>query len=146
MEILVKRYGYDDNSTGGALSVNGKFLGHTCEDERREIKVPGETCIPAGRYEMKLRDAGGMNEKYKERFPFHRGMLHLQDVPEFEWVYIHPLSNEKQTEGCIGVGYTALSKGGFEIARSTEAYTDLYQLVLLAIEKGESIYITVEDG
>lgn len=147
MELKAKRYGEDNESTGGAMSVNGQFFCHTCEDEGRDVKVAGETRIPAGRYEIKLRDAGGMNEKYKQRFPFHRGMLHLQNVPDFEWIYIHPGSNEKQTKGCILVSYTAHSKNGFSLEpkRSVETYTDLYQLVLLAFERGESVFIEVED-
>lgn len=145
MDIKVKRYGEDNESTGGALSVNGQFFCHTCEDEYRAVKVAGETRIPAGRYEIKLRDAGGMNDRYHERFPFHKGMLHLQDVHNFEWIYIHPLTDESQTDGCVGVGYTAHSKGGFSIARSEQAYTDLYQLILLAFERGESVFIEVED-
>lgn len=145
MELKAKRYGEDTESTGGALSVNGQFFCHTCEDEHRDVKVAGETRIPAGRYEIKLRDAGGMNKRYKERFPRHQGMLHLQDIPGFEWIYIHPLTNEKQTDGCIGVGYTAHSKGGFSIARSESAYVDLYKLILLAFERGESVFIEVED-
>jgi hypothetical protein len=143
MKLKLYRYGKTEESTGGALHVNGEFHSHTCEDGHREIKVAGETRIPNGRYEIKLRDAGAMNIGYHERFDFHRGMLHLQDVPEFKWVYIHPLNNHKQTEGCIGVGYTALSRGGYDIERSEAAYVDLYQLVLLALDRGERIWIDI---
>ena len=76
-----------------------------------------------------VKDDLPLNEGYHAEYGFHRGMLHLQNVPGFEWIYIHPLTNEKQTDGCIGVGYSAHSKGGFEIARSKEAYVDLYKLV-----------------
>ena len=145
MKILVKRYGQNKKSTGGALTINGQFFCHTCEDEKREIKVAGETRIPAGKYEIKLRDTGGMNEDYSKRYSFHRGMLHLQDVPGFEWIYIHTGNNEAQTEGCILVGYTAQSRGGFSVARSREAYIDLYNLILIALENGEQIFIKVAD-
>ena len=147
MELKLKHYGHDSTSSGGALSINGQFFCHTCEDEKRTVKVYGETRIPAGRYEIKLRDAGGMNERYHKIFPFHRGMIHLQDVPGFEWIYIHPGSNEKQTEGCILISYTAHSKNGFSLEpkRSIETYTDLYQLILLALEKDEQIFIEVID-
>ena len=145
MDLKLLRYGTCAESTGGALLVNGQFLCHTCEDEHREIKVADETRIPAGKYEIKLRAAGGMHAKYADRFSFHRGMLHLQDVPDFEWIYIHCGTNEKHTSGCILVGYTALSKGGFELARSGQAYSDLYKSIVAAIDQGEKIHIEVID-
>ncbi len=144
LELKMFRYGQDDKSTGGALSCPG-FFGHTCEDEHRDVKVAGETRIPAGRYEIKLRDVGPMNEGYHAEYGFHRGMLHLQNVPGFEWIYIHPLTNEKQTDGCIGVGYSAHSKGGFEIARSKEAYIDLYKLILLSFGRNGRVFITISE-
>ena len=145
MIISLKHYGSDSKSSGGALSVNGQFFCHTCEDEPRLVKMVGETRIPPGKYEIRLRNAGGMNVDFAARYPFHKGMLHLQGVPGFEWIYIHPGNNEHQTEGCILPGYTALSRGGFEVGRSREAYTDLYELILLAMAEGEQIFIEVED-
>lgn len=146
MDLVLKRYGHTLKSTGGALSViASNYFAHTCEDEPREIKVHGETRISAGRYKILLRPFGGMHERYKKLYPFHKGMLHLQNIDDFEWVYIHPLKNEKQTDGCIGVGYTALSKKGFDIDRDVEAYTDLYKLILKAIDRGEDIWITITD-
>ena len=144
-ELRLVRYGSGLESTGGALLVNKKFLCHTCEDEYREVKVAEETRIPAGVYTVTLRQSGGMNQKYAARFPFHQGMLHLENVPGFQWIYIHCGNNEKQTSGCILVGYTAHSKGGFEIARSVEAYTDLYKYILTAFNRGESVSIKVID-
>lgn len=145
MNLLLKRYGQTDESTGGALSINGQFFAHTCEDEPRLVKMAGETRIRPGRYEIRLRAEGGMHDRYDVKYPWHRGMLHLQDVPDFTYIYIHPGNNESQTDGCILVGYRADSKGGFDIGRSQEAYTDLYQLILVAMEQGEQIFIEVED-
>ena len=145
LELKLLRYGSGPRSTGGALLIDNVFHCHTCEDEYRAVKVPNETRIPAGRYNIKLRHSGGMNQKYTDRFSFHRGMLHLQDVPGFEWIYIHIGNNEKQTSGCILVGYTANSKGGFDVARSEAAYTDLYKIILAAYNRGESVFIEVID-
>ena len=89
MELRLLRYGHGEDSTGGLLFVDGIHFGYTCEDESRLVKISGETRIPPGRYEIKLRNEGGMTKRYARRFAFHKGMLHLQEVPGFKWVYIH---------------------------------------------------------
>lgn len=49
MELRLLRYGHDEKSTGGALTVlDTDYFAHTCEDEPRDIKVLGETRISAG--------------------------------------------------------------------------------------------------
>jgi hypothetical protein len=108
------------------------------------VKVPGETRIPAGTYQIKLRPEGGMNAKYAARFPAdHRGMLWLQDVPGFEWVYIHIGNTDDDTLGCILVGDTANIEG--TLARSEQAYRRIYGTISNAILAGEPVSITVED-
>ena len=147
MKIKVERYGYGFDSTGGLLRVENVHIGYTCEDQRRPtgIKVQDETCIPAGRYEIKLRNSGGMNRRYKKRFVDHRGMLHLQDVPGFEWIYIHIGNNDDHTSGCILVGRTATRapNGEYTVGRSVEAYTELYAICSAAIESGEKVFVEV---
>src|SRR5688572_16869373 len=62
----------------------------TLEDEPREVKVAGETCVPHGRYELRLRKFGGLYDRYRVRYPWNEpGMLWLQDVPGFDDVLIH---------------------------------------------------------
>lgn len=128
---------------GSALS----FRCFTLEDQFNSPKVPGETRIPVGRYEIRLRDAGGMNEDYKQRFSFHRGMLHLQEVPEFTWIYLHVGNFEHQTEGCILVGDGAIQNVTEigQVTSSVAAYTRLYQEIVEAMDGGEAVWITIED-
>ena len=66
MKIQVIRYGYGMDSTGGLLYVDDLHVGYTCEDQRQEFKVPEETCIPVGRYQVVLRNEGGMNVRYTQ--------------------------------------------------------------------------------
>lgn len=147
MNMMLRRYHGGKDSSGGLLFVNGEFFCYTCEDQRQDVKVAGETRIPPGIYEIKFRDAGGLNEKYRERYPEHVGMLHLQDVPGFEWIYIHTGNNDAHTEGCVLVGYGAqVTDGEITVQRSREAYRELYQLCKLAVfERGETIRIHVID-
>jgi hypothetical protein len=121
------------------------FRCFTCEDEKRAIKVPGETRIPAGRYEIKLRAAGTIHQTYVARYPgLHRGMLHLQNVPGFEWIYLHTGNTDKHTEGCILVGRSADS-ATMSIGASSPAYQDLYREVIAAMDAGCRVFIDIRD-
>jgi len=143
MHLKLPRYNSSTNSTGGLLFVDGLFHCFTCEDEHRDIKIHGETRIPAGTYEIKLRTQGGMTKRYAKKFDFHQGMLWLQDVPGFDWIYIHIGNNEKHTDGCILVGFGANCKNGNTVQHSTLAYTDLYLMVVEAINSGERVFIEI---
>lgn len=145
MQLEILRYTGDADSSGGLLSVDGKFFCYTCEDEKREVKVSGETRIPNGNYELTLRDVGGMTKRYAKKYDFHRGMLWIRNVEGFKYIYIHVGNTEKHTEGCVLVGYGANRTKGKEttVSRSVEAYTDLYKLILAAIDRGEEILISI---
>lgn len=147
MELKVLRYGRGSDSTGGLLFIDGDHFGYVCEDEYRKEKVPGETRIPPGRYEIKLRDEGGMTQRYHSRFEFHRGMLWLQDVPGFLWVYIHIGNTDDDTEGCLLVGYHGRTHVGkqYTVGLSTSAYEDLYKQVVAALDAGDRVYIMIGD-
>lgn len=146
MKLFVKRHRTTDDATGGLLMVDGSAFGFTCEDEPREEKVSGETRIPAGIYKIILRNEGGMTKRYAKRFPdFHRGMLHLQDVPGFEWIYIHVGNKESHTDGCILVGFGADWSGDPTVSKSTQAYTELYKMCMEAFDNDESVYIEIKD-
>jgi hypothetical protein len=117
----------------------------TLEDIARETKVPGKTRIPAGTYQIKLRTEGAVAQKYLQRFSWHKGMLWLQDVPNFEWIYIHMGHTHIQTEGCLTVGYTAqLNAKPMSIMDSSAAYCAIYQRACIALAKGP-LTITIED-
>ena len=93
MKLQVQRFSSKSNSTLGMLfDVTDKpiFLCYTLEDEYREDKIRGETRVPAGVYKLTLRTIGGLHERYKKRFKdIHLGMLHVVDVPNFEYILIH---------------------------------------------------------
>lgn len=148
MEITVRRYSDNGESTLGLLFVDKKFECYTIEDTKRDVKVVGETRIPQGNYEIKLRDEGGMTKKYASKFPIlHHGMLWLQNVPNFKYVYIHIGNDAGNSEGCILVGNTANNnslKNGF-IGESTPAYKNLYKKILEALGKNEKVVISVID-
>ena len=153
MELLVLRYNISSDSTNGMLleksCIGYDFLCYTLEDEERDVKVKGETMIPYGRYEIKLRKEGGFHNKYSKRFSgIHRGMLHIVDVPNFEYILIHTGNTDEHTAGCLLVGDSQennqLLPDGF-IGKSVNAYKRIYPSIAKAIEQGEEVTIEYID-
>ena len=122
MKLEVLRFSSDSDSTLGVLfdtTNERKFLCFTLEDEFREIKISGETRIPAGTYNVTLRTEGGFNQRY----------------------------NDDNTEGCLLVGDTQtqnITKNGF-IGSSTDAYTRIYPPIADVLVSGGEVTITYKD-
>jgi len=150
MELTLWRYSSDADSTLGLLfEGNGEFgrtlLCYTCEDAHHTVKVHGQTRIPAGTYQLKLRTEGSMSPRYRQRFgAAHRGMLWLQNVPGFEFVYIHTGNDEDHTLGCILVGENR-SESRRNIQQSRDAYGRIYSKIAEAVSSNNGCAITVVD-
>lgn len=146
MKLVLTRFGFGLDSTLGELrTADGRVQCFTLEDERRKVKVPGETCIPEGHYAIDVRHGSPKFGKYDERWDWHDGMLWLRDVPGFEFVYIHPGNTDDDTDGCPLVGEVpvALPDGEFAVQRSVAAYKALYTHVREALRySGASIIVT----
>ena len=133
------------NPHGEGFRCKRKFLAYTLEDEQRNEKVYGETRIPDGTYKLDLRKTGGYHQKYSKRFSdFHIGMLHVTNVPGFEYILIHCGNTDEHTAGCLLVGDSQennqITKDGF-IGKSTQAYKRIYPRIAEAIERGEEVKI-----
>ena len=148
MKLKVYRYSSQSRTTLGALHIDGEFECYTLEDRHRDVKVMGETRIPQGTYTIGLRTVGGHHAKYSKKFPsYHKGMLHVLDVPNFKYILIHIGNDELDTMGCLLVGDYAnnnkLQKG--QLNSSTNAYSNMYKKVLAAIESNEPVTIQYID-
>ena len=129
--------------------IKRQFLCYTLEDERRALKVKGETRVPAGTYNIKLRKEGGFHARYTKKYGgFHRGMLHICDVPNFEYILIHTGNTDEHTAGCLLVGDSqennVIIKDGF-IGKSGNAYKRIYPAIAKAIELNEEVTIEYID-
>ena len=148
MKLQVLRFSSESDSTNGLLfdvTEGVKFLAYTLEDEKRDEKVMSETRIPAGTYEVKLRTEGGHHNKYASRYgSMHKGMLWLQDVPNFKWILIHCGNTDEHTAGCLLVGDSQennqIKENGF-IGSSSNAYKRIYPSIAEAIENEK---VTIE--
>lgn len=143
MRITVNRFISDGDSTISLIMVDGVFVCFGLEDEYREVKVAGETRIPAGVYRVGVRTVGGFDARYSTKFAdIHDGMLHVLDVPGFEYILIHVGNTDEHTAGCLLVGSTAdPTPGKMMIGRSVDAYRKFYPMVIAAAKAGD---LTIE--
>lgn len=147
MIVYLSRLFRNEHETIGILSTAGRVLCHTLEDEKRTKKVYGETRIPAGKYRITLRTEGLHHLRYKKKFPFHKGMLWIRDVPNFKWILIHIGNDEDDTAGCILTGKKSVIKvnNRFILEYSTDAYKRIYPIIANPISNGEGVYIHIRD-
>ncbi|QDP51162.1 MAG: hypothetical protein Tp172MES766071_5 [Prokaryotic dsDNA virus sp.] len=155
MRLELYRYSSEKDSTLGMLFIvddetNKKdFLCFTLEDEKREVKVYGETRIPEGTYPIKYRTEGGYFAKYKKRFPnLHndeRGVLHIDDVPNFEYILIHCGNDTSHTHGCVLVGDVIsqnINKEPF-LGQSSNCYKRIYPKISNILESQKHLSIKI---
>ncbi len=133
MELAVIRQWLTSKSSMGRLSINGVFFCHTLEDPVRAVKIPKETAIGYGRYEVVITPS----------VRFKRDMPLLLNVPNFQGVRIHAGNGPDDTEGCILVG---MERGFDKVWRSREAYDALFQRIKLALDSGDKVYCSIEHG
>jgi hypothetical protein len=110
--------------TLGKLYINGDFFCYTCEDAVRDVKIAGETAIPAGKYKVII----NFSNRFKKFLPL------LLDVPGFSGIRIHAGNTKADTEGCILIG-TRRIKGG--VGNSRLAMDSFMPLLQEAIKNGE---------
>ncbi len=149
--IPIQRLQDDKNATIGFMS--GRFGYFTLEDEdrlslnipeHRRIKIPGETRIPAGRYRVLPRYHGKFFKAYSTRWG-HKYVLEIMDVPGFTDVLFHTLNTEEQTEGCIGIGFSADVQRTARIGASRPAYEAFFSHVSMAIHLGHDVFVDIRD-
>ena len=145
MKLLLDRLKDNKKSTIGILKIDGIWDAFTLEDAYHKEKIYGETRIPEGEYEIILRTEGGMNSAYSKKYgDDHEGMLWLQNVEGFEWVYIHTGNKHEHTDGCILVGTTCDSNDNRQmVGGSVLKYKKTYAKILKAIKRGEEVTIQI---
>ena len=164
--FVVKRLPSEKDWTLSNFEVlsSGKKIafGFGVEDEKRDVKVKGETRVPAGIYELDLRYSPKFSKSYyvdkdgilsqvkNDRFNKEHELIWIKNVPNFEFVLIHWGNTDDDTDGCYIVGSTFSTFGtqkgvGGSRSKYTEIYPKIYSLICEAEEKGTKVYIQYID-
>jgi len=138
MDLLLSRVKFYDNRTNGQLYVGGNFFCFTLEDTVREVpnlpveqwKIKNQTAIPVGRYKLVLENS----PKFGPDTPT------LKLVPGFSYIRIHSGNTEKDTEGCIILGYKLGANGVIVPGTTRTAVADLKAILK---RTKEDVWITV---
>lgn len=125
--------------TIGKLYIDEEYFCDTLEDKDRgltddmtvseisNIKIKKETAIPTGTYKVTI--------TYSNRFK--KNMPLINDVKGFEGIRIHSGNTDKDTEGCILVGFNKV-KGN--VINSRDTYNKLFSI----LSKSNNITITIK--
>ena len=125
--------------TIGKLYIDGEYFCDTLEDKDRgltddmtvseisKIKIKKGTAIPTGTYKVTI--------TYSNRFK--KNMPLINNVKGFEGIRIHSGNTDKDTEGCVLVGFNKV-KGN--VINSRDTYNKLFNV----LSKSNNITITIK--
>lgn len=133
MELTLHRDPSSDTETTGRLSCDGVHVCFTLEDPVTPVKRPGESAIPAGRYEVVI----SRSQRFGRMLP------ELRNVPGFSGVRMHAGNTSADTAGCILVGQ---SRGQHSVLQSALALGELQPRLARALARGERVWLTIHDA
>ena len=132
MHLRVIREPSTAAATMGILLIDGVFTCWTLEDVVREVKIPGETAIPAGRYAVQL----SLSQRFQKLLP------EILTVPGFTGIRIHAGNTQADTAGCLLVGRI---RAYDRVEESKLALMHVMEHLRRATTAGDPITITIED-
>ena len=140
MSVRIVRVAEGKNSTLSHLYIGKRFMCYLLEDKIRDVKIAGQTAIPTGTYKLVLNTTGKMNTRYSRSFPkIHKGMVEIEGLPNFDFVYIHIGNYHTETAGCPLVGkFWQRTEEDYVVKQSRDCYLWLYPKLVALIEKGDT--------
>lgn len=144
MNLLLLRTTFTDISTIGELYIDGVLECYCLEDVDRGLdsselsdellakKIPAQTAIPTGEYEVVIDDS----VRFKKKMP------HILAVPAFTGIRIHSGNDSDDTEGCVLLG----SFAGIDfVGHSKTAFDKFFVKLEAALLEGK-VQVTVKRG
>lgn len=128
--------------TFGHLNIDGQPFCFTLEDAIREVagvpviewKIPKETCIPQGTYELTFENSP----------KFGPDTITVNRVPGFEAIRIHGGNRIEDTEGCVIVGsHIDTVSGTIAGAKVDGVLSDLKAKLHVAIAKYGTVSLQI---
>lgn len=155
MECKIIRFSDNGDTTLSAFYIDNECICGGIEDEKREVKLKGETRIPENDYFIGLRNEGGYNKRYLKKYgsEFHKGMLCIYNKPNWicetgsikhQYILIHTGNTDEHTAGCYLPNFVIdfLNDKG---SRSGDAYKLIYIILRDEILKNGDIKLKVRD-
>ncbi len=130
LELVVQRRPSADGCTLGRMTIDGAHECFTLEDVVRDVKIPGETAIPAGRYAVAIT----FSQRFQRMLPL------LCDVPGFTGIRIHAGNRSTDTDGCLLVGQSVAHDS---ILSSRLALAALQPQIATALAHDAPVWITL---
>lgn len=153
MKISLKRIYTNNQYTIGHIYVDGTYVCDCIEDadrglkdsmtldEIRSKKIKDKTAIPQGNYKVTMNVISPRFSKKKYYKDFCGGRLpRITSVKGFDGVLIHIGNTDKDSSGCLIVGYNK-EKG--KVLNSKQAFEKLYKMLDSANRNGEKIDIKI---
>jgi len=149
MKLKSYRFMSQKDFTYSIMMMDGDPAAFILEDEKRAMKVRGETRIPEGVYAIKYRRIlTPMTEKYRNRFDWFRWHLQLMNVPNFNYVYMHIGNTDEDTDACLLMGdtcdLTPPTDDGF-IGESTSCFKRNYLKICDELDLNNPVSIQIYD-
>lgn len=135
MNLLLERFAYSPDGTFGKLYV-GDYVCYTCE--RPWVgNAKSKSCIPEGRYDMKLRQSGVVTRSSGGEFV--EGW-EICNVPGRSYIMLHPANWPSELEGCIAPGqeYTIIRK-----ANGVTSSRDTFKKIMKLLEDEDTHTIDI---
>jgi hypothetical protein len=160
--IIVERFPSEKDWTLSEFFINGVKQGVGVEDEKRDVKVFGETRIPNGIYELEITHSpkfsgsyfsdvsGYISDKKSVRYNTAHLLITLKDVPNFSRILWHWGNTDLDTHGCYIVGSSfgvVKARRGVVGSRAkyVEVYPKIFQLIVNNKNKGLKTFVEYKD-
>ena len=133
MHLRVIREPSTAAATLGILLIDGVFACWTLEDVVRPVKIPGETAIPAGRYDVRL----SLSQRFQKVLP------EVLAVPGYIAIRLHAGNTQADTAGCLLVGRV---RAYDRLEESKLALMNVMEHLRRATTAGDPITMTIEEA
>lgn len=145
MKVEIKRIAKKDKYTIGKVFIDGVYICDSIEDKDRgltqntplveikKIKVPNQTAIPTGKYQVTLNVVSPSFSKKDYYKKFCNGYLpRILNVPGFDGILMHRGIDQDSSSGCVILGYNTIVG---KVTNSQKAFEKVYNLLKKSTDK-----------